>query len=305
MEEHKDAIYVLGGLRGCKTVELAKKYIFRQNNPKGVVFSERPNLYGNFLKTKILLPLLYRYLAAKYQHKISTYFAMGKLGIETFVKYGWKRDKFYPFMYQTSFSKQLVSAPCCRNCCIKLLYVGSFDNRIKGIDILTESINNMNYHNWSLTLIGKGGDYEQQTLAWANQHENVTYAGVWKSEKVIENISQYDLCLIPSRYDGWGMVTNEALLARVGCIVSDNTGSKDLIEASGAGMLVPAGNISALTNALKHVVNNPDIIQLWKNKAVQYAEILNSNAVNEYFLDVIQYTFDNKNNDLRPACPWL
>jgi glycosyltransferase involved in cell wall biosynthesis len=303
ISEHQNTIHVLGGLRGCKAVEIVKKYIFRLQNPKVVVVSERPNLYGNWVKTKILLPLLYRYFAMKYQRKIGAYFAMGTLGIEAFVRFGWKRDLFYPFMYQTRVETIGFSSLKSHEK-IKFLFVGRFDTQAKGIDILIESFNRLEQGHWTLDLVGIGGNFEEKTVTWCKTHPDVAYLGTWNSKTVIDNMTTYDVCIIPSRYDGWGMVTNEALMAGVGCIVTDNTGSKDLVEASGAGMVIPANDVQSLVGGLRNVLDHPETIDLWKNKAREYAGILNSDCVNQFFLDVIKHTFIEKQAQ-RPVCLWL
>src|SRR5437870_11248743 len=41
-----------------------------------------------------------------------------------------------------------------------------------------------------------------------------------------------DLLVLPSRYDGWGAVINEALMSGIPAICSDNCGAADLVRSS-------------------------------------------------------------------------
>jgi glycosyltransferase involved in cell wall biosynthesis len=82
----------------------------------------------------------------------------------------------------------------------------------------------------------------------------------WESIKFLgfRNQSQmpaiYDLCdifVLPSGFEPWGLAINEAMNASKAVIVSDQVGCAcDLIVQKENGYIYPAGDISALTQAL-------------------------------------------------------
>jgi len=69
----------------------------------------------------------------------------------------------------------------------------------------------------------------------------------------------YDLCdvfVLPSRFEPWGLVVNEAMNAGKPVIVSDRVGAgADLVGHADNGWVFPAGNVTALAKALQGACN--------------------------------------------------
>jgi glycosyltransferase involved in cell wall biosynthesis len=63
-------------------------------------------------------------------------------------------------------------------------------------------------------------------------------------------IRAYDLLVLPSLHDGWGVVVNEALMQGVPVVVSTACGARTLVEVSGAGRVFEAGSSDDLMEAL-------------------------------------------------------
>ncbi len=68
----------------------------------------------------------------------------------------------------------------------------------------------------------------------------------------------YDLCdafVLPSIHEPWGLVVNEAMNAGRSIVVSDQVGCQpDLVADGSNGHVFPAGNVTALTDALQRVL---------------------------------------------------
>jgi glycosyltransferase involved in cell wall biosynthesis len=71
------------------------------------------------------------------------------------------------------------------------------------------------------------------------------------NREVRRAIAASDCCVVPSRHDGWGMVVNEALIAGTPVVCSDGCGAADMIDDPVAGMVVPAGRVRPLAEALQ------------------------------------------------------
>lgn len=75
----------------------------------------------------------------------------------------------------------------------------------------------------------------------------------------------YDLCdvfVLPSRLEPWGLVVNEVMNAGRAVIVSDQVGAApDLVRNGENGLVFPAGNVAALTAALRQVLSDPVLCQ--------------------------------------------
>jgi glycosyltransferase involved in cell wall biosynthesis len=71
----------------------------------------------------------------------------------------------------------------------------------------------------------------------------------------------YDLCdvfALPSRFEPWGLVVNEAMNAGRPVIVSDRVGAApDLVEDGVNGFIYPSGDVDALASLLRQVLESP------------------------------------------------
>lgn len=69
-----------------------------------------------------------------------------------------------------------------------------------------------------------------------------------------------DVLVLPSLREAWGLVVNEALAAAVPVIATEATGAAhDLVGPTGAGLVVPTGDVTALTEALRRVVEDDEL----------------------------------------------
>lgn len=65
--------------------------------------------------------------------------------------------------------------------------------------------------------------------------------------------------VLPSRHEPWGLIVNEVMNAGRAVIVSDEVGCQpDLVENGVEGFVFPAGNVAALTDALRKVLATPE-----------------------------------------------
>jgi len=64
--------------------------------------------------------------------------------------------------------------------------------------------------------------------------------------------------VLPSRHEPWGLIVNEAMASATPVILSDEVGCHpDLLTDGIEGYLFPAGNIPALTHALRKILEDP------------------------------------------------
>ena len=120
---------------------------------------------------------------------------------------------------------------------------------------------------------------------------------------MVSALSAHDLCVVPSRYDGWGMATSEALQAGVPVLVSDASGSRDIIRASGAGVVFPSGNVHVLNSLLAQRLDNPGVIPEEKRRARAYAPKISPGNVGRYLAESFEHAFLGRMP--RPQADWL
>jgi len=92
----------------------------------------------------------------------------------------------------------------------------------------------------------------------------IEYAGFQPPEELPRHFARADVFILPSRYDGWGVVVNQAIGAGLPVICSDAVGAgHDLVEEEANGLLFPAGNVAALTAAMERFAAKPALAQRW------------------------------------------
>ena len=80
------------------------------------------------------------------------------------------------------------------------------------------------------------------------------------SEPLPQFFAQADVFVLPSRYDGWGVVVNQALGAGLPILVSDQVGAGyDLVREGQNGFVLPVGDVGALASSMQRYVADPSL----------------------------------------------
>ncbi|MBN8580459.1 MAG: glycosyltransferase family 4 protein [Anaerolineae bacterium] len=79
----------------------------------------------------------------------------------------------------------------------------------------------------------------------------------------------FNCFLLLSRWEANPLVLLEAFSAGVPVIASDNLGARELIGDGGHGILVPVADVSAVSNAIRSVLQNPDRASAMKRLALE------------------------------------
>ena len=92
----------------------------------------------------------------------------------------------------------------------------------------------------------------------------IEYAGFQPPEELPRYFARADVFILPSRYDGWGVVVNQAIGAGLPVICSDAVGAGyDLVEEGVNGLLFPAGNAGALAECMERFAARPALAAEW------------------------------------------
>lgn len=111
-----------------------------------------------------------------------------------------------------------------------------------------------------LLIVGEGEQRPQiaARLQQASDREGVRMLG-FRNQSELPRF--YDLCdafVLPSIHEPWGLVVNEAMNAGKAIVVSDQVGCQpDLVEDGDNGLVFPARNVGALSDALANVLADP------------------------------------------------
>lgn len=152
---------------------------------------------------------------------------------------------------------QVIHAPCNGNP-LRLLTVASLIKR-KAHDILIKSLAALSDCDWQARFVGN----EDLDSAWAIKlKEQVESLGL--SSRIIfvgpvdyiqEEYHLADIFVLPSRFEGYGMVYAEALASGLPIIAAKAGAVPDVVPEI-AGVLIPPDNVSALTEALHRIITD-------------------------------------------------
>ena len=306
---HPQAIHLYSGIMyQGKSWRYLEKYVMPQNNTPIVLASELPGIWGNWyhkLLRYLFLEIKNRRIVKKYGSRINALLPYGMTGVKKFHSYGWPGEKLFPYMYCPRFV--FLPSPPSHGGAIRFIYIGRFRFSTKGVDLLMKAFGALSGKNWTLDLVGGHGEQRKQVIAWAEKHPQVTFKGFCPSHEIPKLLQNYDVAIVPSRFDGWNPIPNEAAAAGIGVIVSDAAVSDEITAASQAGMVFPAGDRIALQRCLEQVLEHPELCELWKKNICDYRDRIAPKTVGKYLNEILQYVASsNDGNSMpRPQCPWL
>jgi glycosyltransferase involved in cell wall biosynthesis len=137
----------------------------------------------------------------------------------------------------------------------------------KGLDHLLTAFSALVTRHPAVRLLLVGREAELPVLLAALPEAvraRIEYAGFQPPEALPGFFARADVFILPSRYDGWGVVVNQAIGAGLPVICSDAAGAgHDLVEQEVNGLLFPAGDAAALTAAMERLAADPALARQW------------------------------------------
>lgn len=138
----------------------------------------------------------------------------------------------------------------CINRKARCLYVGRLVE-VKNVLALVQEFNRNGYQ---LTIAGSG-QFETNLKSIANS--NIHFTGFIDNKKLGELYQQHDVFILPSTYEPWGLVVEEALYWGLPVIVSDKVGCReDLVIPGVTGEVFPVANIEQMTSCLEKIISD-------------------------------------------------
>lgn len=152
----------------------------------------------------------------------------------------------------------------------------------KGFDKLIEAFAKIapHYPDWHLAILGEGPER-------ASLENRVRQHGLQRRVElpgVVRNLEDYlhasDIFVLTSRYEGFPNALCEAMACGRPVISFDcPVGPREIIVDGEDGLLVPAGDVSALAVALRRLIENPDEAARMADRAVTVVERFGEEAV--------------------------
>ena len=233
-ERPEESQHLFSGIRADAFVFKCLQMSMAHHLKRGII-TERPNTYDfkrniSNAKPYWMHRLRFWLQDRKYAKQIHTVFAMGQEAVDYFCSLGMKWQVF-PFCYCTA-APAVGAKPLLGDRLPQYAYCGSLSPR-KSPFTIVRAISRVDATIMGgVNLIGDGSLRNQleEEIKRLHLEDKIHLLGTKPQTEVPLLMQEADVLILPSVYDGWGAVVNEAL--QVGCYVicSDACGASDLMK---------------------------------------------------------------------------
>lgn len=244
---------------------------------------------------------IYRVHVLASRRWISAFLATGAATREWLIARGAPRDRVFPFAYFLPRSEAaFADAPTPER--FRVLFVGQLIER-KRLDLLIESLGRIGPRAFELVVVG-AGELEERLREHASRKlgGSLTWMGRQRLEAIPAIMASVDCLVLPSRFDGWGAVASEALMAGTPVICSAACGCREAVKQSG-GEIFATDNIDDLTARLVSRIDRGSVSSPQRRVLATWARVLGAEAGADYLKKLIAHTEGSL--DHPPPAPWM
>ncbi|MHB9024884.1 MAG: glycosyltransferase [Armatimonadota bacterium] len=241
--------------------------------------------------------------ALRLSRRLDFLLPMGQLGRQWFARAGFPPEKLFPYGYfpESPESEEFNDGQA-GNETVQLLFIGQYIPR-KGVMVLLQALAGLEERGWQLRLIGEG-DQREVLEIWGEGHhiaDRMTFESAQPNAAVMHFLQRSDLLILPSLFDGWGAVVNEALLRGTPVICTDKCGAADLLRSSWRGEVVPAGSVTALCEALARWIRRGGQTVEERTRLRNWARAITGESAAAYLRQALAHV---AGEGPRPTPPW-
>ncbi len=165
----------------------------------------------------------------------------------------------------------------------RFLFVGSVSAR-KGVPTLLEAWRSLETRDSVLQI---AGSIPKRSLRLLSPLKGVQFLDKVPHSRLPALMRSSDVLVLPSFFEGFGMVLLEALATGLPIIASENSAGPDLLAVDQAGIIVPAGDLERLRAAVGKFVESPEIISAMSATARRVAERYTWSAYGDRWADLL------------------
>lgn len=222
-------------------------------------------------------------IGKKIFNSASKYIAETELGVSEYKAFGASDNKIalFPPPFDTEeFESLPPRGKFRRKYGIKekhiIMFLGRI-NRIKGIDFLVESFNELckKRDDVLLVIVGRDEGFKAELEKLINSlgiGKKVLFTGFFYHKEKLEALVDADIVVQTSRYEQGAWAPIEAVLCGTPIIVSDNSGAGEDVKKIDSGYLVRFGDKTDLSSKMQWILDNPEEADIKTKKAKTYIE---------------------------------
>lgn len=230
---------------------------------------------GSFFRKKMK-----RVLVKYFFNQVSAFIAIGKRTVNYYLQWGVPLSKIVQAKYCTDGAPFVLSeteASACREATRKqlgipsnafiLLFVGRLFDRKRPRDLLKihqQLVSEGTVH----TVFVGNGELSEALKAEARGMSQVHFLG-FKNQREIKNFYYAaDLLVVPSDFETWGLVVNEAFSCSLPALVTDQCGvAGDLVITEETGDVYPVGDCEAASKKIRRLIADRSLAKKWGSNA--------------------------------------
>lgn len=212
---------------------------------------------------QVLFPLLFKQFRA--------FLAIGRLNTELYRHFGVPEQAIFTAPYcvdndffseraaaQTINAQQLRKDLGIRDGDTVFLFMAKLIDRKRPLDLIAAAAQNHAAGNSHVIFVGDGALLETcRNAIAAGKLTNVHLVGFKNQSELPAYYAAADVLVLPSEYETWGLVVNEAMACGLPCIVSDTCGAAiDTILEGETGFTYPMGDVQRLAKLMKFMADN-------------------------------------------------
>lgn len=166
---------------------------------------------------------------------------------ESFLRHGYPQENLvsFPLTPSARYERPRARTP---SSTFDVVYVGSL-SVAKGVPLLVDVMRRLPFSDLRLMLVGGPGSRGMRRYIEDAVRRDPRIK-VCPGDP-LSYLQTARLCVHPSFSDGFGYAPAEALAMGLAVIVSEDTGMKELIDAGRDGLILPTGDLDALTETIK------------------------------------------------------
>ena len=178
-----------------------------------------------------------------------------------------------------------------KNDLFHIIQVSRLNHEKKGQDILIKALNILVNEKVlvkiKIDFIGEGSSilYLKNLVEKYNLGNYVEFLGLKKREYILSNLSNYDLFVQPSRFEGFGLTVIEAMAAKIPVLVSDIDGPKEIVENGRFGYMFNSEDHDDCAEKILQIIDD------FKNDKIK-------DKMNDIY-DVMKHKYDIKNTAIK------
>jgi len=288
VSDWKERIHIVPGFSDTFLKQLLSELL--KNKIKWIHWSERSGkglnktLNYKYGLVNALLPFFYffkgyyRYSILVNDHSLGA-FAISYLAKKDFLRWGIREKKIRVVNY--ALAELASDKKNVHGVNKTFMFVGAVTKH-KGVGYLIKAFEEIvKVENWRLVIVGKDFScgYYQELANKMGLRNSVHFMGPIESKNISSVIASCDVLILPTLFDGWGAVLNEAASLSKPLISTNQSGAAHhLIVNDYNGYRIRAKSVTDLYNAMLNYNRNPSLIVEHGEKSY---EIFQNNSVDK------------------------